>query len=170
MKRSAAFNHFHVPVLALLLTMFISLSPSLGWALGSTPVNEVDATGKHPYQHRMGFNPGPANCPNNFYCVVTFPAVPGGKRLVVTNVSAQYSLTAGGSQASVSIGVDGDLFGDLLDLIATPIGGNRFLTSSSITYFVEPGRSPSVFLSGTNVTPLNNSAFVTITGYLVSVP
>jgi len=170
MKPSSSRNRYQISLLALLASIYFSLSPSIGWALGSTPVTEVDAPGKHPYQHRIGFNPGPANCPNQYFCVVTFPTVPAGKRLVVTNVSAQYSLTSGGSQASVSIGVDNNLFGDILDMLATPIGADRFLASSSITYFVEAGQSPSVFLSGVFVTPLNNSAFATITGYLVSVP
>src|SRR5689334_2921167 len=32
--------------------------------------------GKSPYQQFGGFNPGPDNCPNQFFCVATFPPVP----------------------------------------------------------------------------------------------
>ena len=45
-----------------------------------------------PYQHSGAVNSG--GCPSN-QCIITFPVVPAGKRLIVTSVSAQLGPIAG---------------------------------------------------------------------------
>jgi hypothetical protein len=127
--------------------------------------------GRSPYQQFGGFNPGPANCPNEFFCVVTFAPVPAGKRLVVTYVSAGFSLTGDATEASAAVGTNGEV-GNVLGVPATLISAkfNRFLASSAIMFFVEAGQSPSVFIEGQTVTPSDNSVSIALVGYLVPVP
>ncbi len=158
-------------ILIVLFSLLVSISTLA--AAPVTQVSDINAPWRNPYQHRITFTPNPTDCPNNLYCIATFPAVPAGKRLVVTNVSTQYSLTTPVTDAAVSIGVDGSLLSDTLDLPApVKIGDNdsRFVASASITYFVESGHSPTVILQGTYVTPVTFGTTVSITGYLVSVP
>ena len=127
--------------------------------------------GRSPYQQFGGFNPGPDNCPNQFFCVATFSPVPAGKRLVITHFSAGFTLVGPVTEAMASIGADGDV-GSTLDVPATLISAtfNRYLASSAVTFYVDAGRSPSVFISGQNVTPSSNSVSITLVGYLVPVP
>jgi hypothetical protein len=127
--------------------------------------------GRFPYQQFTGFNQGPTNCPNEFYCVVTFPPVPQGKRLVVTYVSAQFTLTGEATEASAAVGMNADIF-HTLDVPATLISAkfNRYLASSAIMFFVDAGQSPSVFIAGQSVTPTSSSVAISLVGYLVPLP
>jgi hypothetical protein len=147
-------------------------------SVSNTPTVNVDGLsgvavepGRSPYQQVTSFNPGPSFCPNAFYCVVQFPAVPAGKRLVVTYVSAEFSLNEPALNPSAGIGVNGNVFSAMgLPAREMKEGTTRFLSSGSLMYFVEAGQQPSVFCQGTNVTPSSQSAYVAIVGYLVSVP
>jgi hypothetical protein len=137
-----------------------------------TLVKDVDALGRAPYQQTVVFNQNTSTC-TNFVCTANFNAVPTGYRLVITHVSAQFKLgngNAGGSGGSVGIGSEADVFGDELQLPApAPIGFNLYLASSPVTFYVEAGRYPSVFMHGQFVTTDNsNSAIVTVVGYLIS--
>jgi hypothetical protein len=138
-----------------------------------TLVKDVDALGRAPYQQTVFFNQTASVC-TNFVCTVNFNPVPAGYRLVVTHVSAQYKLgngNAGGTTPTVEIGTNGDVSGEILLLpTPTPIGFNSYVTSSPVTYFVEAGKYPSVFLGGQFVTTDgSNTASATVVGYLISI-
>ena len=127
-------------------------------------VQELYGPGRSPYQSNQLYNPSAQICPNQFYCQIAFPAVPGGKRLVVTHVSATYSMNAGATEAVVSIGKS--LF-DTMDLPApVNVGGNRYVASSPITYYFEPGEIPYVFITGSSVVT-NNTGHASVIGFLV---
>ena len=147
-------------------------------SVSNTPTVSVDGIsglavepGRSPYQQVTAFNPGDSDCPNASYCVVQFPAVPAGKRLVVTYVSAEFSLVGPVLNPSAGIGVNGNVFSSMvLPAREMTDGSNRFLSSGPVMYFVEAGQLPSVFCQGSNVKPTNSSTYVSIVGYLVSVP
>jgi hypothetical protein len=79
-----------------------------------------------------------------------------------------------GSSASrsgnVFLGADRDIFNNTL-LLPVPVndGANCYIISRPVTYFVEPGSTPYLFLAGYGINP-NESATATITGYLVAIP
>ncbi|MCK9684650.1 hypothetical protein [Scleromatobacter humisilvae] len=117
-----------------------------------------------PYQSNQLYNPSASICPNSFYCQIAFPPVPAGKRLVVTHASATYSVTQTGTEEIVSIGAS--LF-DTMDLpAAVYVGTLRYVASSPITYYFEPGQTPYVFITGSSVLT-NNTGHASIVGYLV---
>ena len=127
-------------------------------------VQEAYGPGRTPYQSNQLYNPSASICPNNFYCQIAFPAVPAGKRLVVTHASATYSMNAGATEAIVEIG--NGLF-STMDLPApVNVGGNRYLASSPVTYYFEPGETPYIFITGGSVIT-GNTGHASIVGYLV---
>ena len=127
-------------------------------------VQEAFGPGITPYQSNQLYNPSASICPNSFYCQIAFPAVPAGKRLVVTHASATYSVTQTGTEEIVSIGAN--LF-DTLDLpAAVYVGTFRYVASSPITYYFESGQTPYIFIGGSSVLT-NNTGHASIVGYLV---
>lgn len=127
-------------------------------------VQETVGPGRTPYQNNQLYNPSGSICPNQFYCQIAFPAVPAGKRLVVTHASATYSLNANATEAIVSIGAN--LF-DTMDLPApVPVGNLRYVASSPLTYYFEAGTTPYIFITGSSVIT-SNTGHASIVGYLV---
>ena len=127
-------------------------------------VQEAFGPGITPYQSNQLYNPSAAICPNSFYCQIAFPPVPAGKRLVVTHASATYSVTQTGTEEIVSIGAN--LF-DTMDLpAAVYVGTFRYVASSPVTYYFEPGQTPYIFITGSSVLT-NNTGHASIVGYLV---
>ena len=127
-------------------------------------VQEVFGPGVTPYQVNQLYNPSASICPNQFYCQIAFPAVPAGKRLVVTHASATYSLNAGATEAIVEIG--NGLF-STMDLPApVGVGFNRYVASSPVTYYFEQGETPYIFITGGSVIT-SNTGHASIVGYLV---
>ena len=143
------------------------LACSLASAQKAALVQPVFGPGVTPYQSNQLYNPSASICPNQFYCQVAFPAVPAGKRLVVTHASATYSMNAGADEAIVSIGAN--LF-DTMDLPAPLfVGTNRYVASSPVTYYFEPGATPYIFITGSSVIT-SNTGHASLVGYLVPTP
>lgn len=128
-------------------------------------VEEIYAPGRQVYQYNLGINPSGTYCPNQFYCEITFPAVPAGKRLVVTYVSVQFSLTGSVTSATGSIGTS--VFDSMVFQPAVGIGVNRFVAAGPVTYYFESGQRPVVQFAGSSVLT-SNSAFASVVGYLVA--
>jgi len=90
--------------------------------------------------------------------------VPAGKRLVVTQASATYSMNAGSTQAIVSLGQN---LGNTMDLPAPiNVGTDRYVVSSPVTYYFESGETPYIFVTGFSVIT-NNTGHASIIGFLV---
>ncbi|MDP9125848.1 MAG: hypothetical protein M3N82_14820 [Pseudomonadota bacterium] len=154
-------------VLRLALAASAALACCAASAQKAALVQEVYGPGRTPYQSNQLYNPSASICPNQFYCQIAFPAVPAGKRLVVTQASATYSMNAGATEAIVSIG--NSLF-STMDLPApVNVGNSRYVASSAITYYFEPGETPYVFITGGSVVT-NNTGHASLVGYLVPAP
>ena len=73
---------------------------------------------------------------------------------------------SGGTEATVTMGAS------LFDAINLPapvnIGYNRYVTSSKISYYFQPGETPTMYLGGTAM-QTSNSDTASIIGYLVPV-
>ena len=131
---------------------------------GTAAVRDVDQKDRNPYQHTVVFNEtGGLN--NN----ADFPAVPAGNRLVITYVSALFTLASGGSVPSISLLWNDNVFGVNANLPATSIGLNTYIASGPVTFYVDAGNVPTVLVNGQFLST-SNTAVVTVTGYLVSVP
>jgi hypothetical protein len=133
-------------------------------------VENIDEPGRNPYQASVIFNQDPTNC-TQFVCTADFPAVPAGKRLVITYASALYGLTSGGSAPNVALTIDGNIFGTRALLpVPQPDGFNTYIVGSPITFYVDAGHQPTLLLGGQFVSPVSISAQASVSGYLVSAP
>ncbi len=140
------------------------LACSLASAQKAALVQPAFGPGITPYQSNQLYNPSASICPNQFYCQIAFPAVPAGKRLVVTYASATYSLNAGATEAIVEIG--NGLF-STMDLPApVNVGNSRYLASGPVTYYFEAGETPYIFITGSSVIT-SDTGHASIIGYLV---
>jgi hypothetical protein len=122
------------------------------------------AADHEPYQHTQVFNQTDATC-EPLGCNVVFPAVPAGKRLVLTYASAAYSLAPGGLAPNVTVS---NGTGDRIYLplpAGTDFGG--VLVSGPVTFYIEAGNQPTMRLAGQFVLPVSRTAQAALVGYLV---
>ena len=136
---------------------------------GTVSVNgavEVSSPATAPYQKTIHFNQGPTTC-TQFVCDVDFPAVPAGKRLVVTFASATYGLSPNGTLASVELGINSSFGEPSILLPAEKTGFDTYLASGPVTFYVDEGDKPTMDLQGQFVQPASLTASATIVGYLV---
>lgn len=130
-------------------------------------VQSRDEPARDPYQKEVAA--APIDCTSSG-CVVAFPAVPAGKRLVVTHIS----VVAATSDASTTYGVvvlshAGVAPSATIYLPIAPMGPgatNYFYLSAPITYYVEAGDWPHIQMVLTGST----SATVTLVGYSIALP
>ena len=125
-------------------------------------------TDQVPYQHSVFFNQTTDTC-TQFVCDVNFPAVPTGKRLVVTYVSAQWALTSGGNFATAVVGVNGNGINQPQVILPAAVlsGFSNWVAASPVTFYAEAGDVPTVSVGGQFVQPVSNTAHVSIVGHLV---
>ena len=136
---------------------------------GTVSVNgavQVSSPATQPYQETIHFNQSATTC-TQFVCLVDFPAVPAGKRLVVTYVSARYGLSPGGTGANVELGINGSFSEPSILLPAQRTGFDTHLASGPVTFYVDAGDEPTLGLNGQFVQPASLTASASIVGYLV---
>lgn len=133
--------------------------------VGNTPtVNVATGSADHdPYQKTVTFNQGPNTC-TQFVCEVNFPAVPAGKRLVITYASAQYGLSSGGTGARVRLSTSGS---EISLPAPVRIGFDTYVASAPVTFYVNAGQAPTLSLGG-QFTSGSLTATASVVGYLVS--
>jgi hypothetical protein len=129
-----------------------------------------DSADDAPYEKTVTVVQSQATC-SEFGCGVSFPAVPAGKRLVITYASADYVVTSDPAFAKVRLGFNG--IGPASPQVMLPppqkVGGGLFVTGGPVAFYVEPGDVPSMALEGVG---LDNTdlypAKASIVGYLVA--
>ena len=67
-------------------------------------VKNVDEPGRQPYQSMVEFNTSIPDCPINSFCIVGFPVVPAGKRLIVQHVTVLIAVASGGQPNYLAFG------------------------------------------------------------------
>jgi hypothetical protein len=127
--------------------------------LGSTTA--LAQAGKTPYQEFQAIA-----CPRNEHdptiCLVTFPAVPEGKRLVVERVNAGIFFASGGVRRTALFAGNAPIF-----LPMHPQADPLFvIVNESVLFHLDPGRSPvfQLLVNDQKDAPL---IAVTLSGYLV---
>ena len=121
----------------------------------------VDEPGRSPYTSNVV-----QSCPL-FSCSFVFKPVPVGFRLVVTHASVWYKTdsTSGVTYALLSQTPSGQSYREYLPL--PTLTGSRYVVSSSpVTYYVEPGQTPQIDVTNSLEFPGEAS----ISGYLVAIP
>jgi len=129
------------------------------------------SSGVEPYEHSLFFNQTGSNC-TQFVCDLTFPAVPAGKRLVVTYASARWGITTGGNNATVVLGVNGNGVSDPQILLPAAVqsGTNNWVAASPVTFYAEAGDVPTLSVQGQFTQPVSNTGQAAIVGHLVDAP
>jgi hypothetical protein len=110
----------------------------------------------NPYQTQGAIGDSATCAPQ---CTITFPVVPAGKRLVITNVSAQ----AGANNDPMVIEGNGASY-----FVPKPYPAASYLNAPVTVYF-EPGSTPSARFFVPNATE-HTSLIVTFVGYFVPIP
>ena len=125
-------------------------------------VQDIDQPGRAKYQESVSHS-----CQDSSTCYFYFSAVPAGKRLVVTWVSAIYELNASGDSQGILYPYD--LSGVELYLLPSPNqwAGTSRTINSPVMMYVEAGSYPSLEILSTL---FSGSAKVTLVGYYLSVP
>jgi hypothetical protein len=163
-------KRFRAPFLLALMAVSFALLPAVAHAQKPALVKNVDEPGRNPYQQGMLFNQSTQVC-TNYVCTLWFNPVPAGYRLVVTHASVRYRLADNSGEAYTTLGSDGNLASDIVLPVPSFIGNNYYVASSPVTFYVEPGSSPTLFIMGNRVDASGSySAQASIVGYLVAIP
>jgi hypothetical protein len=126
----------------------------IGLVLAGLLGDRANAQTMEPYQ-AMGAKNTP--CPNN-QCIISFPPVPQGRRLVLTSVSAQLGTNV------VALVLEGSGVSYFVPRFAQANG----YVAQPITLYYGPGATPTARIFSAN-TPPSQSQIVTIVGHLVPV-
>jgi hypothetical protein len=138
-------------------------------------VKNVDEPGRIPYMKYVAAARGSANCGTNF-CDFVLPAIPVGKRLVITGFAGNMAFAGTATASRVTLQVDatnGPIFELPLDpalyhvdniAIGSP---NRAAFNEKILLFAEAGQTPwiSMYTTGSLVNSWPQGFIVS--GYLV---
>jgi hypothetical protein len=124
----------------------------IGLGLAGLLGSRANAQTIEPYQ-AMGAKNTP--CPNN-QCIIPFPPVPQGKRLILTSVSAQL-----GTNVATVV-----LEGSGVSYFVPRLAQNNGFVAQPVTLYYGPGATPTARIFSGN-TPASESQIVTIVGHLV---
>ena len=124
----------------------------IGLGLAGLIGSRANAQTIEPYQATGAKN---TPCPNN-QCIIPFPPVPQGKRLVLTSVSAQL----GTNVATVVLEVSG------VSYFVPRLAQTNGFVAQPVTLYYGPGATPTARIFSGN-TPASESQIVTIVGHLV---
>jgi hypothetical protein len=136
----------------------VSTTPTLAQSDGGAYTSSADAKRRAPYQEFQT-----VNCPQNDACLVVFPAVPEGKRLMLQRVNAAILFANGGIRRSALFAAGKPYF--------VPVQAQQpdfAIVNEAVLTFYEAGQSPSfavAFNDPNDVTVLE----ATVTGFLVDV-
>jgi hypothetical protein len=153
-------------VLVAVVAGVFTAGPAIAQAVRAALVANVDDPGRIPYQAIAFCQAGPANFNT---CDALLPAVPAGKRLVITHVSGVLATNVpGGTLLEPLLGNGG---GDPVAYLPTTFQGaadglNEFVFNQPVVAYYEPGQSPhaSVDLRAPGT---DTYAHFTLTGYMI---
>jgi hypothetical protein len=135
------------------------VNPSTNPALTS----RVDDPGRNAYQSFIAAT----NCEGLGACLIHFPAVPTGHRLVIEHVTGSLKLS---SQPNfILISVLNKLFRDLSDFSPAVLGLGNSVFDQPVLIYLDGGDTPTLTLSliGANAHFANIYQSVTLSGYLL---
>ncbi len=169
-----------VVVVAAFVTVMLLGAPVAMAQLRPAAVKNVDEPGRVPYSQFFSALPGlSTGCGLNF-CDFYPPAIPAGKRLVITDVFGTVSLQPGGTVHSLNLKVTDATYSVVKNLFEVPHNPaayydvalawdlRRYAFHSKVTMFVEAGdRAAMHFWTGGGNLNTDYPTTLTIVGYLV---
>lgn len=145
------------------LAGIFSAGPAIAQAVRAALVSNVDDPGRIPYQSQRAciFSSGS--------CVVSFPPVPDGKRLVITHVSGSLQDTLpGGTLVLGNLSSFGTSIAITVTFTGSSGGSNYFTFDQSALLFYDARLHPEVTMTvGAFGQPSNSFASFTLTGYML---
>lgn len=140
-------------------------------------VEEAFGPGRSPYQSTVAVTLNTSVCSGSGLdgvCKISFPVVPAGKRLVVSQASVKYSITNSGCTAAGGGAAVGASPSSLVYLPAPVCVGSlngsnqRLWVSGPTTYYFEQGSTPLVMITGWYTWILTSeTATASLIGYFV---
>ncbi len=133
-------------------------------------IKNVDEPGRAPYQQSIEFDPASGSF-TRFY-LVSFPAVPAGKRLVVQHVSAMIGVTAGGQPDFLAFGDFYTLNTNNFALVNPPwtskstAVGPYWMADRDVLVYYEPGSTPKIKI-GSSTDFSHANSILNVHGYLI---
>jgi hypothetical protein len=134
-------------------------------------VKNVDQPGRVPYQLTVSFSNGSPGCITASACILSFDAVPAGKRLIVEQLTLMVSAN-GGPPTQVAFGDNFSTNTGNIAIVAPDfragsvvLGATFWMSASQVRVYYGPGETPKlkVFLPGT----LGVVSNATVHGYLI---
>ena len=161
-------NIANTPIVTLSGTPSVSLTGTPNVNVANTPiVQDRDNPARQPFTYSPLGQFWIGNAPN-----ISFQfTVPGGKRLVIEQVSVSANLTASTTQ---KLSAEVQIFGSTLTFyrfVGTDAGQNDFVASSQMRCYADAGTSVALLVtrSDTSVGGVN-FAEVSLSGYLIDTP
>jgi hypothetical protein len=157
--------------LGILLVADLALSPSMAWAVGSTPVTVVNPTSApvpttnanepalQPFQATLFPHSSTSNEATDIF------TVPAGKRLVIEYYSGQAQDTSGGAAGMVLTTTAGGTF---VQYLVYTNSNTTNAVNQLVRIYADPGSTVQAFAFNANATSCGG--FVTVSGHLVNVP
>ena len=153
------------------------------WAqIKAALVENIDEPGRNPFHADRSFTsnePSPGlSCINNF-CTITYGVVPGGKRLVITNVTGTLFVDTPGSVVSVSL-YDSNSVNPLSTTLVpvstqagTAFSSNVIGVNAAVLAYFDAGNQPTIVVHTT--APISQAGFVgtseiALSGYYINLP
>jgi hypothetical protein len=137
-------------------------------------VKNVDEPGRIPYQQYVSGSLGGLNCGTNF-CNFDLPAVPAGKRLVITKFAGNMALAGSATVARLTLSIFSG--GPLLEVPnnssayhvdgLTAGGPNRYAFGMDTLLFAEAGQAVAISFYTTGSLATGVAQGFIVTGYLV---
>jgi hypothetical protein len=121
--------------------------------------SSIDDPGRIPYQSTQS-----PSCTGSF-CVISFPAVPSGHRLVVQYVSGFLLFLATPSVVAVQVG-SGVSIGTAISFFFAPISGVGSSFTQPVLVYIDAGQVPTVGVSAGSTTFFGET-IISLTGYLL---
>jgi hypothetical protein len=161
------------------LVLSLLVATAMLGAVGAAPaiaqtrsalVKNVDEPGRVPYQHAVDFQGSECTTPS--FCIVEFPVVPAGKRLVVENITIYVSVAGGGVPNLLAFGDfyvtnQGNRY--VIAPIFTPsvsiLGSTFHALDRAVRVYYEPGETPKVKIGASG--SFSFTCNMSLHGYLI---
>ena len=105
------------------------------------------------------------------FCVIDYPAVPAGKRLIIQHVSSIQTMPAQNTITSIDLRVKGGAIGAFMSPVPAPAdsaGAAYYSSNENVLVGFDAGQQPEFIVFTTS--SANFTTVATISGYMIDIP
>jgi len=173
---SKSFSPFGLGLLTL-ITLLGIVGPPVSAQVRPAAVKNVDEPGRVPFQAYLTGLKG-NGCGTNF-CTLNLPAIPTGKRLVITNFAGNAALQSGSTVGDITLIVFNSVSNSTVFSFEVPVNSSyyhtdviagsitRFAFNEKTLLFVDAGQTGTIFYYTSGSLADSFTQGFIITGYLV---